>query len=121
MARDYTKLAVFHRAHQLAVDIYALTATLPAQERFGLQSQLRRAAVSIPSNIVEGCVRHSVRDYQRFLNIALGSAAELLYLLDLAGDLSLLAGEGLARCRDGSDHVVRTLQKLHAAVARLPR
>lgn len=119
MARDPSKLQVFHQAHQLTLEIYALTAAFPPEERFGLQSQLRRAAVSVPCNIVEGCVRRSVRDYQRFLDIALGSAAEVRYLLELTGSLQLLGGGGLKRCKECSDHLVRALQKLHTAVAQM--
>jgi four helix bundle protein len=117
MARDHTKLDVFHQAHQLALAIYAVTRQLPPEERFGLQVQLRRAAASVPTNIVEGCVRHSPREYAHFLDIALGSAAEVRYLLDLASDLGLLA-RGIDECKECSDHVVRALQKLHQAVAR---
>jgi four helix bundle protein len=120
MPRNHTKLDVFHQAHHLAIEVYALSGSLPASERFGIQAQLRRAAVSVPTNIVEGCMRRSVREYERFLDIALGSAAEVQYLLDLADDLRLLAGAELTRCKESSDHVVRSLQKLHRAVAHLP-
>jgi four helix bundle protein len=120
MARDPSRLKVFHRAHELAVAIYRLTERLPRSERFGLSSQLRRAATSVPTNIVEGSVRHSAADYGRFLDIALGSAAEVRYLLRLAEDLHLLTAEELADCRDCSDWVVRELQNLHKAVARFP-
>ena len=118
MARDPNRLQVFHRAHALAVAIYRLTERLPQSERFGLSSQLRRAATSIPTNIVEGSIRHSAGDYGRFLDIALGSAAEVRYLLRLTEDLHLLTAEELADCRDCSDWVFRELQNLHKAVAR---
>ena len=118
MARDPNRLKVFHRAHELAMAIYRLTERLPQSERFGLSSQLRRAAASIPTNIVEGSIRHSARDYGRFLDIALGSAAEVRYLLRLAEDLHLLKAEELADCTDCSDRVFRELQNLHKAVGR---
>ncbi len=85
--RDYRKLTVFQQAEGLVIDLYRWTATLPAAERYVLQSQIRRAAVSIPSNIVEGSARLTEGEYVNFLNIALGSAAELAYLLDLTGRL----------------------------------
>jgi four helix bundle protein len=119
MARNHEKLEVFHLAHELARDVYELTESWPASERFVLQSQIRRAAVSIPSNIVEGCVRQSSRDYAHFINIALGSAAELNYLLLLAAEVRPAEEDRLNRCRDSSTHVVRALQKLHLAVSKL--
>ena len=90
MPRDHRKLDAFNLADQLAIAIYIATADFPASERYGLQSQLRRAAVSTPTNIVEGCARDSQADYLRFLDIALGSARETLYLMSLAKRLSLL-------------------------------
>jgi four helix bundle protein len=120
MARNHTKLKVFHTAHQLALEVYSLTESLPPDERFGVRAQLRRAAVSVPTNIVEGCVRSSVRDYGRFLDMALGSAAEVRYLLELSGDLRLLQGPELSQCKESSDHVARALQKLQRAVVQLP-
>jgi four helix bundle protein len=76
-----------------------------------MQSQIRRAAVSIPANIVEGSARTSERNYQRFLEIALSSACETDYLIDLSGRLSLLSAEGLA-LQNYSLQTIKTLQKL---------
>jgi four helix bundle protein len=114
--RDPEKLGVFDRAHRLALDVYRLTDSMPPTERFGLTAQLRRAVASIPTNLVEGCVRRGPRDYQRFIGMALGSAAEVRYLLRLAVDLRLLASDEAAHCRECSDHVVRELQNLLKAV-----
>ncbi|MGC4119192.1 MAG: four helix bundle protein [Myxococcales bacterium] len=89
--RDPHKLEAFQLADQLAVAVYKHTKNMPSDERFGLTMQMRRAAVSVPSNIVEGCSRHTEADYLHFLNIALGSACELEYQLSLALRLSYLA------------------------------
>jgi four helix bundle protein len=116
MARDPQKLEVYHHAHQLALAVCRLTAKLPAEERFGLQSQLRRAVVSIPANLVEGAVRRHSTEYVRFLDIAMGSAIEVRYLLDLMRDLGLAAGSEVDECRDLSDRVFRELHNLQRAV-----
>jgi four helix bundle protein len=86
----FTDLKVWQRSHALTLDIYRTTATFPEAERFGLVSQIRRAAASVPSNIAEGSKRSTRKDYARFLNIAEGSAAELEYFVILARDLGLL-------------------------------
>jgi four helix bundle protein len=70
MSRNHEKLRVFQVADSLALHVYLHSASFPATERFGLQSQLRRAAVSVATNIVEGCARRSRADYARFLDIA---------------------------------------------------
>jgi four helix bundle protein len=81
---------VWEKAHGLSLAIYKTTATFPQQELFGLTNQLRRAAVSIPANIAEGCRRSSEPELARFLRIALGSASELEYHIILSTDLCYL-------------------------------
>jgi four helix bundle protein len=74
---DYKELEVWQRAIALVADIYRLTASFPESEKFGITNQMRRASVSIPSNIAEGSARHHANDFIHFLRIADGSAAEL--------------------------------------------
>ncbi|MCB2211969.1 four helix bundle protein [bacterium] len=88
--RDHTKLTAFQLADDLAVAIYQSTRAFPKDELYGLTSQMRRAAVSVPSNIVEGCARNSKADYLRFLDIAFGSLRELEYQITLAKRLHYL-------------------------------
>ena len=89
--RDHTKLRAFELADQLAVCIYKETRSFPREEMFGLTSQLRRAAVSIASNIVEGSARFSEAEYLHFLSTAYGSAREVEYQVGLAFRLGFLA------------------------------
>jgi four helix bundle protein len=84
MSRDPGKLKVFGMADALVLSIYSTSRGFPIDERFGLQSQLRRSALSVPTNIVEGCARRSVRDYARFVGIATASASEARYLVGVA-------------------------------------
>lgn len=90
--RDPNDLKVFERADVFVRDVYRLTVCMPAEEKYGLTSQIRRAAVSIPTNIVEGCSRRSQADFARFLEIAYGSAMELEYLLGLSGRIFSIGG-----------------------------
>ena len=88
--RDHTKLRAFELADEVAVLVYRVTAGFPREELYGLTSQMRRAAVSVPSNIIEGCARDSQADYLRFLYIAFGSLKELHYQLSLSKRLGFL-------------------------------
>lgn len=80
----YRKLIAWQRANELAHRVYDLTLIFPKSEIFGLTSQLQRAALSVPTNIVEGHARNNKKEFHRFLSIALGSLAETEYLLDFA-------------------------------------
>ena len=91
--RDHTRLPAFELADEVVVLVYRTAAGFPKGELFGLISQIRRAAVSVSSNIVEGCARDSEADYLRFLNIAFGSLRELHYQLNLSKRLGFLPNE----------------------------
>ena len=88
--RDHTKLRAFELADEVALLIYKVTKNFPKEELYGLTAQMRRAAVSVPSNIVEGCARGSQADYLRFLYVAFGSLRELHYQLGLSKRLGFL-------------------------------
>jgi len=94
--RDHTKLRAFELGDEVAVLIYRVTAGFPREESYGLTSQMRRAAVSVPSNIVEGCARDSEADYLRFLHIAFGSLRELHYQVSLSKRLGFLRNQDSA-------------------------
>jgi len=87
---DYRKLGLWNRSHQLALAVYRATANFPVAEKYGLTTQIRRAAISIPMNIAEGCGRNTDPELRRFLKIALGSASELEYQVLLCRALDYL-------------------------------
>ncbi len=91
--QDFRDLKVWQKAHEVALDTYQLTASFPREERYGLTSQMRRCASSVPSNIAEGCGRSTDADFARFLQIAMGSASELEYQVLLARDLAFVTEE----------------------------
>lgn len=88
--QDFRKLNVWQKSHQLTLDVYAATRDFPKDELYGLTSQIRRSAASIPANIAEGCDRDGGADFARFLQITAGSASEVEYHLLLARDLKYL-------------------------------
>ncbi len=116
--RDYRKLKAFEFADKLALMVYRETSNFPKEELFGLTSQLRRAAVSIPSNIVEGSGRDSEADYLRFLNIAYGSASETCYQLSLAYRLGYMSDNSYRKIEQKSDKTARVLNGLINALRR---
>lgn len=89
--RDFRNLKVWEKGHRLVLEVYALTREFPAEERYELTRQLRRAAGSIPTNIAEGCGRSGDPEFRHFLSIAMGSASETEYLLILSTDLGYLS------------------------------
>ena len=118
VSRDHRKLRVFQLADELVLEVYLRTRAFPVEERYGLQSQIRRGAVSVPTNIVEGCSRASTKDYLRFIEIALGSACEVRYLLAVANRLGYLPEADWALLAERYDELVRSLQNLSTAFDR---
>jgi four helix bundle protein len=89
----YRELLAWQAAHEMAVATYRISRAWPSQERFGIISQIRRAAVSAPTNIVEGSARPGRREFKHFLGYALASLAEVEYLLDLAQEVGVATSE----------------------------
>jgi four helix bundle protein len=112
MSRDHRKLRVFTTADAAVEAVYRSSQGFPASERFGLQGQLRRAAVSVCTNIVEGSARLSASEYIHFLNVATGSAAEARYLIDLAHRLGYLSQAPFQNLADCYNQVLAGLQAL---------
>ena len=90
MVKTFKDLKIWRKSHKLVLDVYEVTKIFPGEERYGLVSQLRRSAASIPTNIVEGYKRRSDNDYARFVNIAEGSLEETKYHIILASDLGYI-------------------------------
>lgn len=89
--RDFKKYEIWQLSHSFTLEVYKITSSFPKQELYGVTSQIRRAVASIPTNISEGCGRNSDKEFNQFLNIALGSANETEYLLILSKDLDYVS------------------------------
>ncbi len=98
--RDFRKLHIWQNGITIAKEVYKLSSELPKEEKYGLKSQMNRAAVSVPSNIAEGCSRNSDIEYKRFLEIAIGSLFELETQLVLIVELKLSTQERLQNIFD---------------------
>ena len=107
--QDFRNLRVWQKAHAMTLDVYRQTRMFPADEKFGLTSQLRRSCASIPANLAEGCARAGDVEFARFTNIALGSASETDYHLLLARDLTYLDDSAYAPLFDQVTEVKRML------------
>jgi four helix bundle protein len=119
MARDHRKLRVFHDAHRLTLAIYKHTKNFPKDEWYGLRAQIRKASVSIPTNIVEGSARRSTREYLNFLDIARASGGEVAYLVQLTYALDILSKASFAILDRLCEQVVPQLEALVDSVERL--
>ena len=109
---DYKKLKIWENSIDLVVDIYDFTKSFPKEEIYGLTSQIRRSAVSIPSNITEGCGRNSNKEMLNFLSYSNGSSAELDTQLIIANRLSFLSNENYEKIQDKLNHIQKMNYKL---------
>ena len=107
--KDFRKQKVWQKAHDLALEVYRVTEAFPKREVFGLTSQIRRAGVSIPANIAEGCGQDTDADFARFLQIAMGSASELEYHLLLVHDLGFVSDPDYERLNNQTTEVKQML------------
>jgi four helix bundle protein len=112
MLKNYKELKVWQKAYQLCLEIYRITKEFPKDEKYGLTSQIRRAAVSIPSNIAEGYGRKSIGEYIQALYVAYGSNCELETQILLSGDLRFVGKEDLSRLQKEIGDVERMLKGL---------
>lgn len=109
---NFRDLEVWKLGKDLVVEIYRVTKNFPKDELYGLVSQMRRAAVSIPSNVAEGFNRRHNREYRQFLYVTLGSCAELETHLEIARDLQLISAEQTGELLETLDHECRMLRNL---------
>lgn len=116
MVAGYKKLRVWMKADALAYEVYVVTKGFSRDETYGLTSQLRRAALSVPTNIVEGYGRQGKKELKRFVDIALGSLAETEYLLDFSFKLGYLAQEMHVKLQALRQEVGNSLWKFYKAL-----
>ena len=118
MGTTYRELLVWQKSMQLVTEVYRLTASYPRQEIYGLVSQMRRAAVSIPSNLAEGQARYHPRDFLRFIGHARGSLVELETQLMISIQLGYCSKEVSNRLLDQTAHIGALINNLYSAVER---
>jgi four helix bundle protein len=114
----YEKFDAWRVTHELALEVYRVTATWPNTERYQLTAQTRRAALSAPTNIAEGAAKRGSREFRRYLDIALGSLSELSYLLRFSRDLGLLEDNAFNTLAQLRNQAGRLTWKLYVCVAR---
>jgi four helix bundle protein len=110
--KNFRDLQVWEKAHSLTLASYRITKEFPKQEMYGMSSQIRRCAASIPANIAEGCGKRGNGEFQRYLNIATGSASELEYHFLLAHDLNFISDPNYNELNDRIIEVKRMLASL---------
>ncbi len=120
MLKNYKELKVWQKSYQLCLEIYRITVKFPKEEKYGLTSQIRRSAVSIPSNIAEGYGRKTTLDYTRMLYISYGSVCELETQVLLAGDLDLIEKGELSTLNKDIAEIERMLKALIKSLENKP-
>ena len=120
MLKSYRDLKVWQKSYNLCLKLYRITAKFPTEERYGLTSQIRRSAVSIPSNIAEGYGRKTTVDYIRFLYISYSSICELETQIYLAGDLNLISIVELEPLKQAIAEIERMLKTLIKSLENKP-
>lgn len=112
MRKDFKELLVWQHAHLLTLEVYRITQRFPQEERFGLSNQLRRAVVSVESNIAEGSARNTSRDFLQFLFVARGSLAEVEVQLLIAKDLGYITDDEFVQANTPRLSAMKLLQLL---------
>lgn len=115
--RDFKKYDVWQLSHSLTLAIYKITSNFSKEELYGLTSQIRRSSSSIPTNIAEGCGRNSDKEFNQFLNVALGSACETEYLLILSKDLDYISLETFNELEKQINHIKSKIYNLKKALS----
>ena len=111
--QDFTKLKVWQKSHTFTVNLYKITNSFPVEERYGLTNQLRRAAISIESNLAEGCGRNGDKEFSRFVDIAQGSAYEVRCQIFVARDLKYISTEKFNMLDEKITEISRMLNSLN--------
>jgi four helix bundle protein len=118
MLPPYERFEAWKIAHQLALDVYRITDEWPASERYHLTSQVRRAALSVPTNIAEGAAKKGSREFRRYLDIARGSLSELSYLLRFSKDRGVLGLEAFATIDELRNHAGKVMWGLYKSLGK---
>ncbi|MCB2212362.1 four helix bundle protein [bacterium] len=116
--RDHKELKAWQLSDDYVIKIYSITKQFPSDEKYGLVSQMRRSAMSVPTNIVEGCARSTKQELLRFLDISYGSANELEYQVNVAGRLGYLPKSSREKLEHDIEEIVRVLKALIASLRR---
>ena len=115
--RNFQDLSIWSKSHLLTLKVYSITKNFPKEEMFGLISQMRRSASSIPTNIAEGCGRSTNPDFKRFLIIATGSSSELEYQLILAKDLKFITE---SKFKELETETIEIRKMIHSFIKNIP-